>query len=342
MARVRRARGVFWVVGATVLALLLPSPSYADHDGEPQGPGGGGGNGGGQGRGDPPTALAMDSHGRTYVGFAGGGDLTRVTRKGKVIKPFEVPIGGPVTGIAIGKYDRVWVDNGRTAVLLRRDGSEVGRLTHGPERCGARAGKAARYGGIDAFGKTVFIANRCERTVEVFRRTGKRLAVLKPKGPGFPRGVAYLPGRGNRHARLYVTMPARGVVLVYDVEKVRTGEKPVRTVKVPRPAGGKRPEPSGVVVDRSAQVIVSDRANHGLYFLDGNHSFKHYRTLGHPPRRGRGWGRLDGPVGLAQHRRDRSGLSGTIVVADGRNRRVQRWNTYGYTYWVSGVAAPKG
>ena len=97
-----------------------------------------------------------------------------------------------------------------------------------------------------------------------------------------------------------------------------------------------------MVVDRFAQVIVSDRANHGLYFLDGSHSFKRYRTLGHPPRRGRGWGRLDAPVGLAQHRQDRTGLSGTIVVADGRNRRVQRWNTYGYTYWVRGVKAPKG
>ena len=340
MARVRRARGEFWVVWATALALLLPLPAYADHDGEPHGPGGG--NGGGKGKGDPPTAIALDSHGRTYVGFASGGDLVRVTRKGKALKPFEVPIDGPVTGIAIGKYDRVWVDNGRTAVLLRRDGSQVGTLTHGPERCAKKAGKPDRYGGIDANGRTVFIANRCERTVEIFRRTGKRLAVLKPRGPGYPRGVAFLPGRGKRHARLYVTMPARSAVLVYDVEKVRNGEKPVRTVKVPRPAGGRRPEPSGVVVDRFAQVIVSDRANHGLYFLDGSDSFKHYRTLGHPPRRGRGWGMLDGPVGLAQHRQDRTGLSGTIVVADGRNRRVQRWNTYGWTYWVSGVRAPKG
>lgn len=330
---------MIWVVIALTCALVLSTPALGDHDGEPGG-GGPGHGGGGGGNGDRPTAIALDSHGRTYVGFAGTGDLMRITRKGKALKPFRVPTGGPVTGLSIARYDRVWVDDGRTAVLLRRDGTEVASLEHGPQRCPPKAGRPDRYGGIESWNRTVFVANRCERTIEVFRRGGRRLAVLRPQGPGWARGLAHLPGRGRAHARLFVTMPARGVVLVYDVEKVRTGEKPVRTVRIPRPPGGRRPEPSGVVVDRFAQVVVSDRANHGLYFLDAGHAFTRYRTLGHPPRPGSGWGRLGVPVGLAQHPQDGTRLAGTIVVAERRNARVQRWNTYGYTYWMTTTVAP--
>lgn len=330
---------MIWVVIALTCALVLSTPALGDHDGEPDS-GGPGHGGGGGGNGDRPTAIALDSHGRTYVGFAGTGDLMRITRKGKALKPFRVPTGGPVTGLSIARYDRVWVDDGRTAVLLRRDGTEVASLEHGPQRCPPKAGRPDRYGGIESWNRTVFVANRCERTIEVFRRGGRRLAVLRPQGPGWARGLAHLPGRGRAHARLFVTMPARGVVLVYDVEKVRTGEKPVRTVRIPRPPGGRRPEPSGVVVDRFAQVVVSDRANHGLYFLDAGHAFTRYRTLGHPPRPGSGWGRLGVPVGLAQHPQDGTRLAGTIVVAERRNARVQRWNTYGYTYWMTTTVAP--
>lgn len=329
-------------MAAVALAMLStsPVPAHADHDGEPGGHGNGGGGGGKGGKGDLPTAIAMDSHGRTYVGFAESADLVRITRKGKRFKPFQVPGDGPVTALAIARYDRVWVDDGRVAVLVKRDGTPVTRLEHGPKRCPKKAGSPDRYGGIDSYGRTVYVANRCERTIEVFRRGGKRLGVIRPRGPGYARGVAFLPGRGPRSARLYVTMPARGVVLVYDVDQIGPREKPVRTVRVPRPAGGRRPQPSGVVVDRFAQVIVSDRANHALYFLDGGHDFARYRTLGHPPRAGRGWGHLNQPVALDQHRQDGTRLAGTLVVADGGNRRVQRWNTYGYTYWVTKVSAP--
>ena len=173
----------------------------------------------------------------------------RVTRKGKPLKPFEVPIDGPVTGIAIGKYDRVWVDNGRTAVLLRRDGSQVGTLTHGPGDLRKKPGRPDRYGGIDAFGKTVFIANRCERTVEIFRRTGKRLAVLRPRGPGYPRGVAYLPGprRAARPALRDDARPRGGA-------RLRRGEGAHR-----REAGadGQGAAPAGREAARSPRVWSS-------------------------------------------------------------------------------------
>lgn len=291
---------------------------------------------------DRPVAIALDQQARTYVGFATSGDLARLSPKGKVLKPVRLAGSGPVSGLDVTRSNNIWVDDGSRATLIEPDGTVITSFRHGPDgACPNDAGRrAGRYGGIEAWGNTVFVANRCERSVEVFRRGGKRVARLPLPGAGYPRGMAFLPGHGHRIPRLYVALPDRRRVVVYDGRSWRSGERPVRRLRVPKPRGGLRPEPAGVVIDRYGQLVVSDLANHALYFFDTRAGFSLYRTLGHPPRPGRAWGHLNRPTAIAQHRQDRSRFSGTIVVADQRNRRVQRWNSYGWTYWVRGVSAP--
>ena len=127
------------------------------------------------------------------------------------------------------------------------------------------------------------------------------------------------------------------VVLAYLAGGAR---RPWRTVTLRSP-GGRKPQPGGVVVDKFGQVTVSDMANNGLYLLDSNHRFSHYRTLGHPPRASRAVGRLNRPTALAQTPQG-GRFSANLYIADTGNRRVQRWNTSGYTFWSKAVRPGSG
>ena len=316
-----------------VALALLSAPALADHnDHEPSG----------GGPGDHPNAVGVDSHSRTYVGFARGPGLARFAAGGKELKSWPLPGAGPVNALDVTGHDRVWITDGSTARLIGRDGNEEQSLRHGPEDgCPlVRKHRPRRYGGIESWHRFVFVANRCEKTVEVFRYDGQRLAVLRVPGRGYPRGLAFDPGPGKRPARLYVSFPDRSKVLAFDAKLWRTGEKPVKTLKIRRLHGGKRTEPAGIVVDKHGQLVVSDIVNHALYFYDSHHAFSRYRVLGHPSRPGARVGRLHRPAALAQHRQDGSRSAGALVIADAGNDRVQRWNTYGYTYWSKKVQIP--
>jgi hypothetical protein len=86
--------------------------------------------------------------------------------------------------------------------------------------------------------------------------------------------------------------------------------------------------------------VVSDAANHALYFYDANNDFSQYRTLGHPPDPSGGLGYLDRPTALAQHPQDGGDLAGQLWIADTGNGRVQHWTTEGTTLWMTDVTAP--
>lgn len=332
----RASRGGLLGAALGLLLVVGTAPALADHN--PGGPGQGHG-----GKGAPPNAVGVDSHSRTYVGFAERSGLLRLAVGGKVLKPWPLPGTGPVNALVVTKHDRVWVTDGRTARLIGRDGQEEKAVEHGPAAgCPGKGHRLGRYGGLESYKRILVVANRCEKTVQVFRHNGEELATIPVPGPGYPRGLAYQDRVGKLHARLYVAFPDRGKVLVFDAETWKDGEDPILKLRIRKPYRGHRTQPTGVVADRFGQVIVSDVANNALYFYDSTHGYSRYRVLGYPPRPGSRAGQLHRPTALAQHKQDGSRSAGALVVADTGNHRVQRWNTYGYTYWVRRVGLPKG
>jgi streptogramin lyase len=325
-------------LGAALALLLLlgtTPPAAADHNPHP------GGNGG---KGAPPNAVGVDSHSRTYVGFMKSSGLVRLAASGKRLKAWPLEGTGPVTALDVTRHDRVWITDGRTARLIGRDGTQEKAFQHGPEDgCAETKGqRGSRYGGIESYAKLVFVANRCAKTVQVFRRNGDPVATLPVPGRGYPRGLAYQERIGKLQARLYVAFPDRGRVLVFGAKAWKDGEDPILKLGIRRPYRGHRTQPTGIVADRFGQVVVSDLANNALYFYDSRHRYSRYRVLGYPPRPGSRAGHLHRPTALAQHRQDRSRSAGALVIADTGNHRVQRWNTYGYTYWARRVGLPRG
>lgn len=318
-----------------LLAVGTPQPAYADHNP--------GGNPGGPGKGAPPNAVGVDSHSRTYVGFAGSSGLLRLAAGGKRLKPWPLAGTGPVNALVVTKHDRVWITDGHIARLIGRDGQEEKTVEHGPDGgCASTKGKRrGRYGGIESYKRILVVGNRCEKTVQVFRHNGKLLATIPVPGPGYPRGLAYQDRVGRVSARLYVAFPDRGKVLVFDARTWKDGEDPILKLRIRRPYRGHRTQPAGVVADRFGQVVVSDVANNALYLYDSTHRYSRYRVLGYPPRPGSRAGALRRPTALAQHKQDGSRSAGALVVGDAGNHRVQRWNTYGYTYWARRVGTPK-
>jgi hypothetical protein len=285
--------------------------------------------------GEPPSAIAVAGDGTSYVGFPDASTLLRLGPNGARKGSVPLDEDGPVSGLAVDG-GRIWVDYGTSASLLTPGGRVVEHFEYRPaRRC--RGSAATRHGGIAVGGGRVWVAHRCDDTVGVYTPSGRRVALIDLPGKGHPRGIAYGAAQSGRGATVYVALPDSGRVIAYLAGQAR---RPWRTVRLRSP-GGRKPQPGGVVVDRYGQVTVSDMANNGLYLLDSNHGFSAYRTLGHPPRASRAVGRLNRPTALAQARQG-GRFSANLYIADTGNRRVQRWNTSGYTFWSKAVRPGSG
>lgn len=292
---------------------------------------------------DGPVAVAVDSSGTTYVGFATGRALLRLAADGRPKGAMRIPGEGPVTGLAVSDRDEVWVDDGDSVSVLDRRGRLVRTFAHRPLLdCPASGGDARWFGDLALGPGAVYVAERCRPTLSVYSRTGQLRATLPLPTGARAGGLAWLRSGHGRPARLLVTLPGRARMLVYDADRLADGARPLAVQKIPRVHGGERPRPTGVVADTYGQVVVADAANQVLLTMDADNHFAHYRTRGYPGRPGSAIGRLRGPAALAQHPQDGSGLAGNLFVADTGNRRVQRFDTGTYTFWARPVRAPRG
>lgn len=286
-----------------------------------------------------PVAVAVAHDGTSYVGFADGGALARLSAAGTRLAPVPLDRPGPVDGLAVGGRGNIWVDYGSSVSLLTPRGHVISHFAHDPaSACPAGTAPVSRYGGIVAAGGDVYVAARCRKAIEVYGRGGTLRTTVSL--PSTPRGIAWAPAQAGKPARLFVALPDVGQVLTYNAETLGHTSSPSNRLHVRRPPGGKTAVPAGVAADRYGQLVVSDVANHALYFYDANHAYAKYRTLGHPSSPGDSPGSVNYPSAIAQHEQDGGPLSGNLFVADTRNGRIQRWDTGGYTYWATRVAAP--
>jgi len=290
---------------------------------------------------DGPTAIAVGPAGASYVGFASGGRLLRLSPKGHRQGGVPLDQDGPVDGLFVNAAGQIWVDYGTSVSLLGPAGRVLRHFDHDPVRS-CVGSPASRYGGIAAGGGRVWVADRCAGTMTVYTQGGRRIATVDLPGRDHPRGITYGAAQSGRGATVYVAMPDSGRIVSYRADRISSATRPWRTVAMRRPGGGVRPSPGGLAVDRRGQLTVADLANNALYLLDSNHDFNVYRTLGHPPRASRAAGRVNTPSAIAQYAQDGGSLSGNLFIADTGNRRVQRWNTSGWTYWATAVRAGRG
>ena len=289
---------------------------------------------------DSPTAIAVAPNGTSYVGFSTGGKLVRISSSGKLKGGVELDQDEAVDGLFATNGGEIWVDYESGVSLLGPTGTVKTHFDHDPVRTCDSSSPASRYGGITANGNRIYVANRCHDSMSVYARNGDLAATVKL--PGRPRGITYGGPQAGRPAFVYVALPDQGKVLAFKASSLRDSSKPAHTYTLKKPAGGKKPAPGGIAVDKYGQLAVSDMANNALYLLDANHDFSLYRTLGHPPRASRAAGRLNNPTAIAQHAQDGGGLSGNLFIADTNNNRVQRWDTGGYTFWSKGVHPGSG
>jgi hypothetical protein len=288
-----------------------------------------------------PTAIAVGPSGTSYVGFASGGRLTRLNPRGHAQGSVPLDQDDPVDGLFVTNAGQIWVDYGSSVSLLAPSGRVLTHFTHRSETS-CSGSPAYRYGGITVGAGKVWVADRCDDTMSVYSPRGRLLATVDLPGRGHPRGITFGRAQGGRPDTVYVALPDSGRIVSYRADRIRNSSRPARSVTLRRPGGGVRPQPGGIAIDRFGQLTVADMANNAVYLVDTFHDYSVYRVLGHPPRAGREAGRLRSPSALAQYAQDGGSLSGNLFIADSGNRRVQRWNTSGWTYWVKQVRAGRG
>lgn len=286
-----------------------------------------------------PVAVAVAADGTSYVGFAAGHRLLRLSPAGAVDGSVPLPSGGPVTGLDVAPDGSIWVDDGASVSELSPDGELLTHFPHQPAvTCPAdRAHDPTRYGGIEVTEDLVLVAGRCEATVGIYGRGGDLEATIDPPGTGYPRGVALAPAFKSLPSRLYVSVPASGKVFMYNAGTLRNDPRPVRTLVIQKAYGYADPEPGALVADEKGQLGVVDQANNGVYFYNGADDYWFYRALGHPPNPASDRGFLDRPTSI-----DHAGGSFKLGlwVADTGNGRIQRWDHIGTTSWMTDTMPP--
>lgn len=293
-----------------------------------------------------PIAIAVDSSGTSYVGYASGGALSRISTTGRLRPAVSIEQDGPVIGLAVDTVDRVWVADNDSITRMSGTGAVLRRLARpAPDTCDDNAvNSSRRYGGLAIGGGAVYVASRCSPVLEVYdKRTGNLRSSVALPGTSRARGLAWIGKRGRTSPRLFVAIPNTSVVLTYNAATLRDGSSPAKRTSIKRPGRGKEPVPAGLAVDRAGRLTVTDAGNHAVYLYSTDGRYQRYRVLGHPSTASDDTGHLDLPTAVAQYAQDGSSTSGNLFIADTRNGRVQRWDSGGgYTFWMKALRRPSG
>lgn len=273
-----------------------------------------------------PTAIATDSDGVVYAGYATGGTISRYsgidgTPKGSWGVAGNAPgqLGGIVAiDVAPGSAGNIWVlDTNLRVQEFTRAGAYIRGFQLEPCAAGISPDPTLR-GGLDVTNTDIYVVHPCRDKVQ-------RFSVADLVEKAWTTGVAG-PLKGAS-AQLYGTAPASSRYLFvarptrHDIYWFDLGSLGWHGPKV---VGG---TPTDTFVDAYGVLMVSDAANDQIRMYGSDGSL--FRTLGGS---GSSLGKLSDPNAFdvfGQY----SELSGNLFIADTGNQRIQRWNPYGYTFW---------
>ena len=272
-----------------------------------------------------PTAIGVDSAGVVYVGFANGGLIKRYAGSdGSALAPWGTAgnapgqLGGVIAiDVAPGSSGNVWIlDTNRRVQEFTRSGTYQ-RGTQLGACSGSITPNPLQRGGLDVSNDSVYVAHPCDNSV--LRLRSSDLNIMATASPTAPKGVSaqlYGSAPSNTNA-LYVAQPSLNQVSLLQPQFFsQLGTKST-------------PGPSDVFIDAFGVLFAPDVVNNliHLYGSDGNE----FRTLGRP---GSNVGDLNNPTAIDVFEQF-SDLAGNIFIADYGNNRIQRWNSFGFTFWAA-------
>jgi len=285
-----------------------------------------------------PSAIGQASNGTSYVGFADSPTIQRIDVNGAAL-PAWTSQTNPVVAISVDPADDVWILSPSSVARYSPTGTYLSGFSL--NTCAGNGNypkDANRYGGLVVTSTSVFVGLNCSPVLERFDRDGG--GFVSTTLPDVPRGVAFGPAQNGKPNQVYVALPDAHQVLTFDADAFASGAAPSHALAPATPGGGSTPVPTGIGVDKYGQLVVTDAANHSVYFYDTNNDDSLYRTLGHGPGPGSALGSLNTPTALALHFQDGSALANQLFLADYGNARVQRWDSGGYTFWAADAATP--
>lgn len=255
-----------------------------------------------------PTAIAVDGEGYAYAAYAAGGTVERFQpSNGGKVGTFPIPAVG-VAALDVGPSETVWVlDVANRLSEYSKYGNPLRTIAIG--QCTVTGDPLAR-GGVVVTASQIWVASACSD--KVFR-LGTDLSVQQAFDVTQPRGIHVNGGR------VWVGRRASNDVVGYN----QTTFAVERTQAV----GGR---PGDLFVDDFGVLFAADVDNHfiRLFGSDG----AEFRTLG---RFGSNPGDLTTPSALDVFGQYGNDLAGNIFVADYGNQRIQRWNSFGFTFWTA-------
>lgn len=295
-----------------------------------------------------PSAIGVDTDGVSYVGFAEAGPIQRIkgTKNDSTGEPDRLSswgvVGtaagqlGTIVGIDVapGADGSVWVlDSNRRVSKFTKSGAYLGsaQLSACQSNYAVQAGV---YGGLEvrasedgdgtAIVRDVYVAHPCANEIERIDPTSfevKTAATTFRPGHVTAQRFASAPSGTNA---VFVADPAGKRVSTFDPTSLAAVSGGTRTYSY---------TPSDVHIDAEGVLFVGDVDNNQIHQY--NASGSEFRTLGST---GSAAGQLNSPQAFDVFA-NYSDFATNIFIADTGNSRVQRWNTFGFTYWMAAATS---
>lgn len=305
-----------------------------------------------------PSAIGTDSDGVSYAGFPGGGQIQRFAgADGSTtgLAPWGTSgtgagqLGGIVSiDVAPGNSGNVWVlDTNRRVQEFTRNGTYV----RGTQLSACTSGVTPdpdKYGGLDVVDNSIYVSHPCANTIQKLNRNS--LAVEATQSTGSER-----PGRLT--AQLYYTAPYQTNVVFTAFpaqKKVRSyGLDDLKAEGYGNSVRSYGYTPTDVFVDAQGVLFVGDSTYGRIHQYAANaqgdatadagssNPQVEFRYVGG---QGSAAGQLNNPEAFDVFDQY-SDFAGNLFIADTGNSRVQRMNSFGYSFWAapaSGAAAGGG
>lgn len=177
----------------------------------------------------------------------------------------------------------------------------------------------------------IYVAHPCANQVLKLDPASPTLAVTQTAAttsrPGRIASPRYLTGPANTRA-VYVALPDAKAVASFAPTDLGAGPDALRTYDY---------TPSDLFIDEFGVLFVGDLDYDIVRFYGSDGSQFRYRGG-----TGSGVGQLNDAQAFDVAGQDGTDKAGNIFVADSGNSRVQRWDSYSYTYWTADATGTGG
>lgn len=293
-----------------------------------------------------PSAIGTGSDGTSYVGYPINGGIQRIAVDGSTttLPAWGTPGTGPtqlggIVSIAVapGTDGHVFVlDTNRRVQEFTKGGAfvkgtQLSACTNGTPDATKYGGLDVRVDGASTTPVAIYVSHPCANQVLKLDPASSTLAVTQTatttSRPGRITSPRYLTGPTNTRA-VFVALPDAKAVASFAPTDLGAGPDALRTYDY---------TPSDLFIDEFGVLYVGDLDFDIIRFYGSDRNQFRYRGG-----TGSGTGLLNDPQAFDVAGQDGTDKAGNIFVADSGNSRVQRWDSFSYTYWVAAATGTGG